>query len=106
MMSLVLSCLNLMAFLLCIFTIFSFSFSFSSFFVFFVCYPLLVWFTPCNTIKEFCAQNWTQTWDKYMQGAYPRASEHRLTHQCFKSVWVNAMLHEGTVSVYVCMRRC
>ena len=44
--------------------------------------------------REFCSGRWHISWNKYLQGAYPKSDVERLETQCFKSVWLTVALHQ------------
>eukprot|EP00053_Salpingoeca_punica_P005305 m.53587 g.53587 ORF g.53587 m.53587 type:complete len:532 (-) comp13180_c0_seq2:151-1746(-) len=45
--------------------------------------------------STFCARNWSDIEADINNHRYPHAGPHRMRMQCFKSVWVRAMLHAG-----------
>jgi len=44
---------------------------------------------------EYCGTSWSILESRYNRKLYPKADKDRLIHECFKSVWVMALLHDG-----------
>lgn len=45
--------------------------------------------------SEYCNTKWSVLESRYTRKLYPKADRDRLVHECFKSVWVMALLHDG-----------
>ncbi|XP_070541457.1 ectonucleoside triphosphate diphosphohydrolase 4-like isoform X2 [Ptychodera flava] len=45
--------------------------------------------------KGYCASKWSLLEEHHKKGLYPKADQHRLKYQCFKSAWMAAILHDG-----------
>lgn len=48
-----------------------------------------------NEAQKFCSTKWATLQSRMDQNLYPKADEHRMKMQCFKSAWITAVLHQG-----------
>jgi hypothetical protein len=48
-----------------------------------------------QAITEYCNTKWAVLEERRKKKLYPLADRDRLVHECFKSVWVLTVLHEG-----------
>lgn len=44
---------------------------------------------------QYCSLNWSVLESRFNRKLYPKADKDRLIHNCFKSVWVMVLLHDG-----------
>ena len=45
--------------------------------------------------KKYCLNDWTNTYQNFLNGGYPAADLKDLKNQCIKSAWVTVALHQG-----------
>lgn len=48
-----------------------------------------------ESASNLCATSFSVTQDRFKRKLYPRADQKRLLYQCFKSVWITSLLHDG-----------
>nr|XP_006812996.1 PREDICTED: ectonucleoside triphosphate diphosphohydrolase 4-like [Saccoglossus kowalevskii] len=53
------------------------------------------YYTFTKAAQHFCASKWSLLEEHHKKGLYLKADEHRFKYQCFKSVWMVAILHDG-----------
>lgn len=48
-----------------------------------------------DAAAEYCSTKWPVLESRFNKKLYPKADRERLIHECFKSVWVMVLLHDG-----------
>ena len=48
-----------------------------------------------GSASTLCATSFSVTQDRFKRKLYPGADSNRLLYQCFKSVWITSLLHDG-----------